>query len=105
MKIQFISLPLIRRKFMREGMHKLHDVLKNSPLHNRFWICGGALLGYAREGKILKHDTDIDFHFWREDRDKFEESAKLLISAGFKPEFRWRNRAGESTEHILSWKK
>ena len=101
MKIR--KIPIIRRTLILKGMDKLHDVLSNSPLHNRCWLCGGILLGYAREGRILKGDSDVDLHFWHEDQDKFETTAKLLINAGFKPRYRWRNQAGEITEYVFSW--
>ena len=104
MKIQLQNIPFFRRKFLREGLRKLHDTLAATALHNRYWICGGAVLGYAREGRLLKHDTDVDFHFWREDTDCFLRAVSQLEQVGFKRYVAWVNLNGEITEYVLRYK-
>lgn len=97
-------LPMVRRKMLIRGMHKLHDALSQSPLHNKYWVAFGALLGWAREGGLLKHDPDIDFHFWKEDLPLFLESVELLKQAGFEPYICWGNCAGQITEYCFKYK-
>lgn len=97
-------LPGFRRARLVEGMCKLHDVLADTPMHNKYWICGGALLGWAREGALLKHDPDVDFHFWREDLPIFLKSIPALQAAGFAPDSVWVNAKGRATEYRLKYK-
>ena len=85
-------------------MQHLHDTIANTPLHNKYWVCGGALLGYVREGALLKHDPDIDFHVWRDDLPAFLDSVESLKQAGFKPWVIWRNIAGQITEYVYKYK-
>lgn len=103
--MKLIDHPIIHRRYLLEGLHKLHNVLSSSPLHNRYWVCGGMLLGYAREGRLLRHDPDVDFHFWHEDLDRFLQSAELLKVAGFTYAYRWNSNAGETTEYVLLYKR
>lgn len=95
---------IFRQRRIIEGMRLLNDTLRDSPAHNLYWICGGALLGWARDGALIKHDTDIDFHYWHEDTDKLNAGFDLLIAVGFKPLCRWKNTNGEITEHVLAYK-
>ena len=40
----------------------LNDVLQSTPLAGRLWVLGGVLIGWAREGRVLAHDShDADF--------------------------------------------
>jgi hypothetical protein len=50
-----------------EGMTKLYDTLGDHPIKDRLWVNGGVLLGYVREGGLLRHDTDADLSVWEED--------------------------------------
>ena len=81
------------------GLRCLHDTLAATALGERYWIWGGLLIGWAREGWPLAHDSaDADFCFRREDMDRFEEGARALFAAGFAPLYRFRNNAGRVTE-------
>lgn len=83
-------------------LQRLNDVLAATPFADRFWVCGGLLLGWAREGDILLHDTrDVDFGFFSEDLDRLYESVPALEKAGFRRLYRYRNNAGEVTELAL----
>ena len=93
----------LRAKALRDGLDLLHTTLADSPLGERYWICGGALLGWAREGGLLAHDPDVDFHFWREDEELFLQAVELLVQVGFKRVFCWRNIAGEVSEYVLTY--
>ncbi len=105
MKIRELAIfNRLRHKYLLEGLHLLHDTLAASRLHNRYWICGGAVLGWAREGALLAHDPDVDFHFWQDDHVRFMQAAELLAQVGFKRKYCWRNIAGEITEYTMTYK-
>ncbi len=102
-----VFLPLTRPIQMRKivkAVQLLHDVLADSPIHGKYWLCGGLVLGYVRQGGMLPHDMDIDFHYWRSDREKLETSLDLLLKSGFKIHACWKNNSGEITEYALKYK-
>ena len=73
----------------------------HTPMQQRFWICGGVLLGYAREGAIIRGDTDIDFHYWVEDEALLLEVFEALPEREFQYIGRHVNNDGIVTQHIL----
>lgn len=106
--MRFKRLPIINRIYRRRlisGMHLLHEVLSDSPLCDRYWLCGGALLGYARNGGLIAYDSDVDFHYWQDDKDKFLASVPMLEAAGFKRRYYCTNTEGEVTMYKLANKK
>lgn len=54
-------------------VRKMYDISKYLGIP--VWIDCGTLLGYCREGMLMKHDYDIDFASWSLD----EEKRKRLI--------------------------
>lgn len=78
--------------------------LKDTPMKDKFWLCGGALLGYAREGALLKHDNDIDFHYWSSDALLIEDTLKSLKIYGFKYCYNLKNSSGNITQHTIKYK-
>jgi hypothetical protein len=85
-----------------QDLRQLNDVLATSPLAGRYWLWGGLLLGWAREGRILAHDLmDADLAYLREDEDRLLESLELLGKAGFHKWFSFQNNGGEMTEHSV----
>lgn len=84
------------------NLRLLHDVLEGSPIHGHYWIRAGLLLGWAREGRILRHDVhDADFGFLARDRERLLASVGALVAAGFEPWRAYRNNAGRVTEISL----
>jgi hypothetical protein len=82
------------------NLRLLHDVLERSPLRGRYWVLGGMLLGWAREGRILSHDSaDADFGFLS--RDALEQAIPGLFAAGFRPLYKWIANSGEPVEWSL----
>jgi hypothetical protein len=87
---------------LEQNLRLLHDVLENSPLANRYWVAGGLLLGWAREGRMLWHEPqDGDFGYFREDREKFLASVPRLIDAGFKADRRFTNNDGAPAAYVF----
>jgi phosphorylcholine metabolism protein LicD len=81
-----------------------HDVMSQTPMAGKYWVCGGMLLGYAREGQLIKNDFDFDFHYWRDDTEALEETLEILLQSGFKKCFRWVNNEGHTTEYVLTYR-
>ena len=68
----------------------LNDVLACSALAGRYWIFGGMLLGWAREGDLIRSDLDdFDFGFRASDLDAFRVAMVDLVKAGFLPRYRY----------------
>ncbi|MBX2999498.1 MAG: LicD family protein [Caldilineaceae bacterium] len=86
----------------RRNLQLLHDTLAGTPLAERYWVWGGLLIGWAREGRILSHDAnDADFAFLRRDRAHFLAAIPALTEVGFVPTLRWTNNAGAATEYVF----
>ncbi len=91
-------IALRRRRLVRD-LRLLYDVLAETPLAGRYWLNGGALLGWAREGRLLAHDLeDVDFAYLAQDRWAFEAALPAIDAAGFWLKRVWRNRWGVITE-------
>lgn len=89
---------------LREGMQKLNDVLRETPFADRYWVNGGCLLGYMRNGDLLPHDDDADFSFWREDRQLLLDALPRLLKNGFRKHRRWTNNELDDTEWTLKYR-
>jgi hypothetical protein len=99
---QLRRIPAVDRRIGRvlfpRDLRRLNDVLADTPLAGRYWVWGGVLLGWARDGRLLD-DADADFAIRSEDSDAFDAAVPALERAGFKRIFRFRNNAGEITEY------
>ncbi len=89
------------RLFVRQfvpDVRQLHDLLATTELADRYWVWGGLLLGWAREGHVLAHDRDADFGVLDEDVSLLLDAVPVLAKAGFKPYRRYWNSEGRLTE-------
>jgi hypothetical protein len=86
---------------LERNLVRLYDALAESRLAGRYWVWGGMLLGWAREGRLLKNDTDADFAVSRRDVPHFRDSVPLLESAGFRLNRAFVNNQGALTEYIF----
>jgi hypothetical protein len=93
--------PRKRRDTLERNLVLLHDALAKSRLAERYWVWGGVLLGWAREGRLLENETDVDLAVSRSDLDHFRESVALLDEAGFKLNRAFINSRGDVTEYVF----
>jgi hypothetical protein len=92
-----------RLEVLTRDLQALHDTLARTPLAERYWMWGGLLLGWAREGRPLAHDLhDADFGFSVRDGERFATGARALMAAGFEPLYRFRNNAGQVTQYTFA---
>lgn len=98
MKTAPLFAPLVTavaRQLVRTELGRLHKALSVTPIAGGYWIWSGALLGWAREGKLLAHDTaDVDFAYRWTDTDKLIASIPALEAAGFRMSHALRNNDG-----------
>jgi hypothetical protein len=83
-------------------LRRLNDAVSGTEIDGYYWVWSGLLLGWAREGAILKHDC-LDADFGVDDRnfDRLLRTVPTLVAAGFRPDRRFVNNAGEVTELTL----
>jgi hypothetical protein len=93
------SIPWHRR--FRKNLLLLHDVLATTEMAGKYWVCGGLLVGWAREGRVIQYDRDADFGLLTADRATFLEVIPRILAAGFSPLHRWTNNGGEATEYCF----
>lgn len=83
------------------NMQLLNDILQKNGFSEKYWLIGGVVLGFIREGRLLDHDSDVDFGIWESDHETFKKLIPKLRAAGFKPLFRWTNNNGQITEYCF----
>jgi hypothetical protein len=88
----------VRRLLVRD-LRLLHDVLAATPFGPCYSVCGGLLLGWAREGRPLPNDPDVDFFYEEADVEAFDRAVPRLVAAGFDQLYRFSNNEGIQTEH------
>jgi hypothetical protein len=90
--------PLLVRRFEKQ-LRRLHDAIAETDLDGRYWMWGGLLLGWAREGAILPHDcVDADFAVADEDFGHLMSAVPSIMKAGFRCDRRFMNNEGDITE-------
>lgn len=80
-------------------LRDLHDVLERTGLRGHYWVWSGLLLGWAREGAILPHDSlDADFAVTDDDFHRLAAAVPEIAKAGFRCDRRFVNNEGRVTE-------
>lgn len=80
----------------------LHDTLESTAMAGRYWVIGGMLIGWAREGRILRHDArDADFGVLQDDAAAFLDAVPALTAAGFEPLARYVDNRGVPVEYAF----
>lgn len=80
-KLQAAKPPITRQYNDKKAAKALGD-LKDyfDQRHITFFLISGTLLGCIREGKLLKHDKDIDIGVW--DNHSVEDLANIIHNSG-----------------------
>lgn len=92
----------VSRQLVAIEMRRLNDVLEATPMAGRYWVWGGLLLGWAREGRVLANDTaDVDFAFRDSDFERMRQSIPTLEARGFRLIHAVRNTAGDLSVLVL----
>lgn len=92
----------VRERVFVRDLQRLNDVLSTTPAAGHYWVWSGLLLGWAREGHVLRHDLrDADFGFAEDDEPRILEGIEALVEAGFRRGFSFRSNAGALTEHTV----
>ena len=90
----------VQRRAFVGALQDLVDALRGTPLDGHYWVFGGLLIGWAREGRVLASDLrDADFAYLDEDHDRFLASISALVDAGFAPRRRFSSANGRYVEH------
>lgn len=96
------GIPVLRPRLTElfaADLRDLHDVLEHTSLNGHYWVWGGLLLGWAREGAILAHDNDdADFGVTDADFHRLVSAVQEITKAGFKCYRRFTNNGGCVTE-------
>jgi len=58
------------------------DTLNENGIN--FWMYGGALLGYVRDGDLIPWDRDLDLFVWKKDYPKVIALRKIFEQKGFR---------------------
>ena len=96
-KIPALKPRLVER--FAADLRDLCDALEHSPLDGHYWVWSGLLLGWAREGAILQHDTlDADFAVADEDFQRLVDAIPAILAAGFVRDRSFINNDGIVTE-------
>jgi hypothetical protein len=91
-----------RTRVFISDLQFLNDVLNSTLASGRYWVWSGLLLGWAREGRVLRHDNrDADFAYAEQDEALILEGIEALVKAGFRHGYSFRNNAGQLTEYSL----
>src|SRR5689334_2771579 len=65
-RLNLVSASAARRRTrnFEDDLRLLNDVLAATEFGPRYWVWGGMLLGWAREGRLIAHDIgDADFAY------------------------------------------
>jgi hypothetical protein len=95
-------IPALRRRCLARftaGLRDLNDAIEGTELAGHYWVWGGLLLGWARDGAVLPHDCfDADFGVTDEDFELLVRAVPAILAAGFKCDRRFVTDSGLVTE-------
>ena len=67
-------------------LKKIFDEMKR---HMRCFLSGGTLLGYAREGDLLRNDDDLDISFFTTSPEDFKIIERIFKKNGYSKKIYW----------------
>ena len=76
---------LQRKKLQQNGLSMIESIHSELTKANAsFFIDCGTLLGIVRDNKLIKHDRDMDFGIWFDDKFRPDDLDRVMLSLGFK---------------------
>ena len=66
---------------LKQKLQTVVEILNNHKIH--FWMYGGSLLGYVRNGKLIPWDKDVDLFVWKKDYHKVMDLKEVFKKEGF----------------------
>jgi hypothetical protein len=96
--VREVVKPTVRRWWWERELAALNDTLAVTPLAGGYWVWSGLLLGWARDGRPMKHDPDADFAVRRGDLPYLEAAVSELVRAGYRVYRRCYDNSGRLTE-------
>ncbi|MDR0673269.1 MAG: hypothetical protein LBF93_06355 [Zoogloeaceae bacterium] len=103
-RINRMLAPKFSLEQAEDSFRSVVSALNETPMKGRYWLCGGGVLGYARCGSFLSHDSDIDFHYWAEDETLFCQVTRDLGNLGLEQVLTYINNDGKPIVHKFSHK-
>jgi hypothetical protein len=90
--------PQLEQRFTAD-LRDLNDALRHTELNGHYWVWSGLLLGWAREGAVLRHDClDADFGVADRDFHRLVKAVPAIVRAGFWCDRRYVSNDGQVTE-------
>lgn len=79
-----IKPDLSNKNFQRAKkiLYEVVDILEENNID--YYLEGGTLLGFVRDGRLLPWDFDIDLSFFPDDAKKFLKESNRLMKKGYK---------------------
>jgi hypothetical protein len=84
-----------------QDLQLLNDVMRESPLAEKYAVWAGLHLGIVRNGRPLDGDLDADFFYMDSDIELFVQAIPFLLEAGFNKCFRFMANDGIIWEHTF----
>lgn len=73
-----------RKAIQKDGYYVIEQVTEYGKKTGKIiWIDAGTLLGYVREGELLRHDYDIDFAAVSMRKEEWKQTVSDLTQSGF----------------------
>jgi hypothetical protein len=70
-----------------------------AALGSATYDASNRLTSWAREGRLIPNDPDVDFFYAAGDAESFESAIPTVVAAGFEPLYRFANNDRVTTEH------
>lgn len=90
-----------RARWFEDDLRLLNDALAGTGFGAHYWVWGGMLLGWAREGRLIASDIgEADFGYTPEHEDLFAQAEPALLDAGFRRWYAFWSNSGVRTNTV-----
>ena len=94
------------KHFAKESFNvisKVQDLIEGGGFH--FYFAFGTLLGIIREGRLLKHDMDIDMILYCKNQEEVKECKQYMLQHGLTVEYEFAVDGIGITQHAFLYHK